>query len=65
MPRQRGTQENVGMSSTDTRRAARPSLALPLQMFAGLVIGLLLAVIWPSFAASLSSQWKKPNVTLA
>ena len=41
------------MSSTDTRRAARPSLALPLEMFAGLVIGLLLAVIWPSFAASL------------
>jgi len=29
--------ENVGMSSTDTRRAARPSLALPLEMFAGLV----------------------------
>jgi dicarboxylate/amino acid:cation (Na+ or H+) symporter, DAACS family len=53
MPRRLGTRENIGMSSTDSRRAGRPSLALPLQMFAGLVIGLLLAVIWPSFAASL------------
>ena len=29
------------------------SLALPLQMFAGLVIGLVLALVWPAFAASL------------
>jgi DAACS family dicarboxylate/amino acid:cation (Na+ or H+) symporter len=33
--------------------ATRVSLALPLQMFAGLVIGLILALVWPSFAASL------------
>ena len=31
----------------------RVSLALPIQMFAGLVIGLILALAWPSFAASL------------
>src|SRR5436309_3932010 len=31
----------------------RLSLALPLQMFAGLVIGLVLALVWPAFAASL------------
>ena len=29
------------------------SLALPLQMFAGLVIGLVVALVWPAFAASL------------
>jgi dicarboxylate/amino acid:cation (Na+ or H+) symporter, DAACS family len=33
--------------------SSRVSLALPLQMFAGLVIGLVLALVWPSFAASL------------
>ena len=31
----------------------RVSFALPLQMLAGLVIGLILAMAWPSFAASL------------
>jgi hypothetical protein len=31
--------------------ATRVSLALPLQMFAGLIIGLILALVWPSFAA--------------
>ena len=31
----------------------RVSLALPVQMFAGLVIGLVLALVWPTFAASL------------
>src|ERR1700719_1653190 len=33
--------------------SGRVSLALPLQMFAGLVIGLVLALVWPSVAASL------------
>src|SRR5215471_3550685 len=32
---------------------SRVSLALPLQMFAGLVLGLLLALLWPTAAASL------------
>ena len=33
--------------------SSRVSLALPLQMFAGLVLGLLLALLWPKAAASL------------
>ena len=36
-----------------TAGTSRLSLALPLQMFAGLVIGLILALVWPGFAASL------------
>jgi dicarboxylate/amino acid:cation (Na+ or H+) symporter, DAACS family len=39
------------MQSVST--SSRISLGLPLQMFAGLVIGLILALVWPSFAASL------------
>jgi DAACS family dicarboxylate/amino acid:cation (Na+ or H+) symporter len=38
------------VATADTRRV---SFALPLQMFAGLLIGLVLALVWPSFAASL------------
>jgi len=33
--------------------SSRVSLALPLQMFTGLVLGLLLALLWPKAAASL------------
>jgi dicarboxylate/amino acid:cation (Na+ or H+) symporter, DAACS family len=40
----------MSMASTDGRRV---SLALPLQMFGGLVIGLVLALLWPRAAASL------------
>ena len=35
------------------QNGGRVSLALPLQMFGGLVIGLLLALLWPSFAQTL------------
>jgi DAACS family dicarboxylate/amino acid:cation (Na+ or H+) symporter len=38
------------VAAADTRRVR---LALPLQMFGGLVIGLVMAVVWPSFAAQL------------
>src|SRR5215831_15881065 len=38
------------LTAAATRRV---SVALPLQMFGGLVIGLVLALVWPSFAASL------------
>jgi DAACS family dicarboxylate/amino acid:cation (Na+ or H+) symporter len=38
------------VAAADTRRVR---LALPLQMFGGLVIGLVLAIVWPSFAAQL------------
>ena len=38
------------VTAAETRRV---SPALPLQMFGGLVIGLVLALVWPSFAASL------------
>jgi dicarboxylate/amino acid:cation (Na+ or H+) symporter, DAACS family len=38
------------LAAPETRRV---SPALPLQMFGGLVIGLVLALVWPSFAASL------------
>ena len=40
----------MSISETGGRRV---SLALPLQMFVGLVPGLLLALVWPSVAASL------------
>ena len=36
-----------------TASGSRVSLALPLQMFAGLVLGLALALVWPAAAASL------------
>jgi DAACS family dicarboxylate/amino acid:cation (Na+ or H+) symporter len=36
-----------------TSRSGRISFALPLQMLAGLLIGLVLALLWPSFAAAL------------
>src|ERR1700730_11179115 len=43
-----------GKSMNSSNSASgRVGLALPLQMFAGLVIGLVLALVWPSFAASL------------
>ena len=35
------------------QNSGRVSLALPLQMFGGLVIELLLALLWPSFAQAL------------
>jgi dicarboxylate/amino acid:cation (Na+ or H+) symporter, DAACS family len=35
------------------QNGGRVSLALPLQMFGGLVIGLVLALLWPSFAQTL------------
>src|SRR5437764_1423649 len=38
------------VAAADTSRV---SLTLPLEMFAGLVIGLVLALVWPTFAASL------------
>ncbi len=38
------------VAAADTRRVR---LALPLQMLGGLVIGLVLAIVWPSFAAQL------------
>ena len=38
------------LAPPETRRV---SPVLPLQMFGGLVIGLVLALVWPSFAASL------------
>jgi len=41
----------VGIEQTST--SGRISLALPLQMLAGLLIGLVLALLWPSFAAAL------------
>ena len=41
------------MISSDAGATSRVSLALPLQMFLGLVIGLVLALAWPTFAASL------------
>lgn len=40
----------MALATFETRRV---SAALPLQMFGGLVIGLVLALVWPSFAASL------------
>src|SRR5215470_3227267 len=39
------------LTAAATRRV---SVALPLQMFGGLVIGLVLALVWPSFAASVT-----------
>jgi dicarboxylate/amino acid:cation (Na+ or H+) symporter, DAACS family len=36
-----------------TAERSKVSLALPLQMFAGLVIGLVLALVWPALAKSL------------
>jgi len=45
--------------------SGRVSLALPLQMFAGLVIGLVLALVWPSFAASLQPIGTPPPRILA
>src|SRR5262252_8448089 len=41
------------MGIEQTRRSGRISLALPLQMLAGLLIGLVLALVWPSFAIAL------------
>ena len=41
------------MTSEQTFRSGRISLALPLQMLAGLLIGLVLALLWPSFATAL------------
>ena len=43
---------NAGMNSA-RQNSGRVSLALPLQMFGGLVIGLLLALLLPSFAQAL------------
>src|SRR5437763_15376657 len=45
--------ERVPIMNDVNAGATRISLGLPLQMFAGLVIGLILALVWPSFAASL------------
>src|ERR1051326_3934414 len=48
LPRYEGPMMNRASGGTTSL-----SLALPLQMFAGLVIGLVLALVWPAFAASL------------
>jgi DAACS family dicarboxylate/amino acid:cation (Na+ or H+) symporter len=41
------------VASEQPFRSGRISLALPLQMLAGLLIGLVLALLWPSFATAL------------
>src|SRR5437660_4664310 len=41
------------MNSANASTTGRVSLALPLQMFAGLAAGLILALAWPTAAASL------------
>jgi len=44
------------MTSAARRHYPASAFALPLQMLAGLVIGLILAMAWPSFAASLQAD---------
>src|SRR5438067_1126245 len=41
------------MNTASASTASRISLALPLQMFAGLVLGLIVALVWPAAAAAL------------